>query len=67
MIFNSYAECEKDIITFKDHVVSVSLYLTDMSEFSEVNEVYKKFFGLKPPTRVCIEIPKTKSQQKIMV
>lgn len=33
------------------NVVFVCIYLQDMNEFSNVNVVYKRYFGLGPPSR----------------
>lgn len=42
-------------------VVKVTIYLTDMSHFVAVNNIYEKFFADHKPTRVCLavkELPK---------
>lgn len=36
------------------YAVKVGLYITDMSEFASLNALYKQYFGLKPPVRVCV-------------
>jgi 2-iminobutanoate/2-iminopropanoate deaminase len=36
--------------------VRVTIYLTDMSEFASVNEVYASFFESDPPARVAIGV-----------
>ncbi len=36
--------------------VKVTIYLTDMSEFATVNEVYGSFFEAGPPARVAIGV-----------
>lgn len=36
--------------------VRVTVYLTDMSAFAEVNEVYELFFERDPPARVAIGV-----------
>ena len=35
----------------------VNLFCSSMKNFSQINSVYKKFFHLNPPARVCVEIP----------
>jgi len=38
-------------------VVKATVYLTDMGEFSKVNEVYSEFFaGLVPPARATVQV-----------
>lgn len=36
--------------------VKVTVYLTDMSDFAAVNEVYGSFFESSPPARVAIAV-----------
>jgi len=38
------------------HLVKVTIFLTDMSNFGAVNEVYASFFDSEPPARACIEV-----------
>ena len=37
-------------------VVKTTIYLTDMSDFARVNEVYAKRFPLLPPARSTVEV-----------
>ena len=37
-----------------DHVVKVNAYITDLTRFSEFNEVYKEFFQDAPPARTTV-------------
>jgi 2-iminobutanoate/2-iminopropanoate deaminase len=36
--------------------VKLTVYVTDMTSFSEVNEVYESFFESNPPARVAIGV-----------
>ena len=36
--------------------VKVTIYLTNLSAFAQVNEVYKEFFAEPYPARSCIEV-----------
>ncbi len=36
--------------------VKVTVYLTDMADFQDVNEVYGSFFEASPPARVAIAV-----------
>ena len=36
--------------------VRITVYLTNMAAFAEVNEVYETFFGAEPPARVAIGV-----------
>ena len=39
------------------HILKVGLFVRDLSTFKQLNAEYVKYFGLKPPVRVCVEIP----------
>lgn len=39
-----------------DDVVKVNIYLTDMNNFSAMNEVYKTFFNHPYPARTCVAV-----------
>ncbi|GGA41137.1 Rid family detoxifying hydrolase [Psychrobacillus lasiicapitis] len=42
-------------LTF-DNVVKVNVYLTDMNNFSAMNEVYKTYFQEPYPARTCVAV-----------
>jgi 2-iminobutanoate/2-iminopropanoate deaminase len=39
-----------------DKIVAVTIYLTDMKDYSVVNEEYVKYFSKRLPTRTCIAV-----------
>jgi len=39
-----------------EDVVKTSVFLTDLSRFSEMNEVYARHFVADMPARVCVEV-----------
>jgi 2-iminobutanoate/2-iminopropanoate deaminase len=52
---NLQAVCAAAGATLAD-AVRITVYLTDMSEFAQVNEVYAGFFPAEPPARVAIGV-----------
>jgi 2-iminobutanoate/2-iminopropanoate deaminase len=40
-----------------DNVVKVNIFLTDMSEFKEMNAIYKEYFPSEPPARTTVGTP----------
>jgi len=52
---NLAAVCQAAGVTLGD-AVRVTIYLTDMSAFSAVNDVYGSFFESSPPARVAIGV-----------
>jgi 2-iminobutanoate/2-iminopropanoate deaminase len=47
--------CESAGATLRD-AARLTVYMTDLSAFAEVNEVYASFFGDAPPARVAIGV-----------
>lgn len=41
-----------------DNVLRCTIYLSDMEDFTSVNEVYEHHFGAPYPARTCIEVAK---------
>lgn len=39
-----------------DQVVKVTVFLQDMGEFGQMNEVYGRFFAQNPPARSAVEV-----------
>lgn len=37
-------------------VIKTTVFLNDMNDFSEMNEVYARFFGDHKPARSCVEV-----------
>ena len=52
---NLAAVCQAAGATLAD-ALRMTVYVTDMSSFSEVNEVYESFFESSPPARVAIGV-----------
>ena len=50
-----------------ENITKTTVFLTDMTRFGEMNEIYKTYFPEEPPARTCIgakELPR-KSQIEI--
>lgn len=39
-----------------EHVFKAAIFITDMSDFSRINEVYAKYFKEEPPARSCVQV-----------
>ena len=39
-----------------DKVIKCTVFLEDMSDFGDMNEVYAQYFGENPPARSAIEV-----------
>ncbi|MCF2490796.1 RidA family protein [Dyadobacter sp. CY347] len=51
-------------LTFS-HIVSVTVYLTDMRYFDELNTVYQTYFTDRYPTRTCIAVAGLPKQARV--
>ncbi|MCL2061993.1 MAG: RidA family protein [Firmicutes bacterium] len=48
----------KDAGLRAEHVVKATVFLTDISKFTEMNQVYAEYFCAYPPARSCVEVSK---------
>lgn len=55
VLSNLKAVLEAAHLTF-DHVVRCTIYLTDLADFSAVNEVYGRYFAAPPPARATVQV-----------
>lgn len=39
-----------------DNVVKSTVFITDISAFAKVNEIYAAYFSSQPPARSCVEV-----------
>jgi 2-iminobutanoate/2-iminopropanoate deaminase len=39
-----------------NNIIKTTVYLTDLSEFTRMNQVYEKFFSETKPARACIQV-----------
>jgi 2-iminobutanoate/2-iminopropanoate deaminase len=37
-------------------VVKTTVFITNMDDFAQVNEIYAEFFTTQPPARACVEV-----------
>jgi 2-iminobutanoate/2-iminopropanoate deaminase len=48
-------------------VVKTTVYLIDLGHFSQVNQVYEKFFGESKPARACVQVAALPKGAKIEI
>lgn len=39
-----------------DKVIKLTVFIKDMNQFGEINEVYSTYFSENPPARSCVEV-----------
>jgi len=42
----------------KEDIIKTTIFLTDLNDFSNVNEVYENYFSLPYPARSCVQVSK---------
>ena len=50
-----------------DDVVKTTIYITNMNDFSAINEIYGTYFHANPPARACIEVRKLPKNCKVEI
>jgi 2-iminobutanoate/2-iminopropanoate deaminase len=50
-----------------EHVVSTTVYLTDVNEFDRMNQVYSTYFKSAPPARATIQVARLARDVKIQI
>ena len=49
------------------HVVKSTVFIKDMNEFAQINEVYAEFFGENKPARACVEVARLPKDVKVEI
>lgn len=42
--------------TKKERVIKVTVYITDLNDFTLINKIYESFFSPHTPARACVEV-----------
>lgn len=56
LVLNNIKNILEDYGSSLNNVIKVMVFMTDMNEFSEMNEVYAHFFKEKCPARSTVEV-----------
>lgn len=49
------------------HVVKSTVFIKDMNEFAQINEVYAEYFGDNKPARACVEVARLPKDVKVEI
>jgi 2-iminobutanoate/2-iminopropanoate deaminase len=66
-IFKNLETLLKENNSELDKIVAVTIYLTDMQDYTAVNEEYVKHFSKRLPTRTCIAVSALPLNAKIEI
>jgi 2-iminobutanoate/2-iminopropanoate deaminase len=50
-----------------DNVVKSTVFIKDMNEFGQINEVYAQYFGENKPARACVEVARLPRDVKVEI
>ena len=53
--------------TSLDRVVKTTVFLSDLTDFAEMNETYGRFFGEVPPARATVEVSRLPRNVKVEI
>jgi len=56
LILNNIKRALEHVGSSMNKVVKVTVFLSDMAYFDDMNKVYKTFFPEKPPARSCVAV-----------
>ena len=54
VLWNSTAVL-KHLILHLDNVIKTTVFLADINDFAEINEIYEEAFGDNKPARSCVQ------------
>ena len=49
------------------NVVKTTVFIKDMNEFAQINEVYAEYFGENKPARACVEVARLPKEVKVEI
>ena len=49
------------------NVVKTTVFIKDMNEFAQINEVYAEYFGENKPARACVEVARLTKDVKVEI
>ena len=49
------------------NVVKTTVFIKDMNEFAQINEVYAEYFGENKPARACVEVARLRKDVKVEI
>lgn len=53
--------------TGMDNIIKCTVFISDMDQFAQVNEVYQQFFNEPYPARSCVEVARLPKDVKVEI
>ena len=66
-VMNNLGAVLREAGTSMERVVKTTVYLKDMNEFAQMNEVYGEFFPSNPPARSTVEVARLPKDARVEI
>jgi 2-iminobutanoate/2-iminopropanoate deaminase len=66
-VFRNLEAVLKEAGSSLDNVVKATVFIKDMNEFTDVNEVYGTYFSEHKPARSCVEVARLPKDVKVEI
>jgi 2-iminobutanoate/2-iminopropanoate deaminase len=66
-VFQNLQAVLKEAGSSLDQVVKATVFISDMNEFADINEVYGQYFSEHKPARSCVEVARLPKDAKVEI
>jgi 2-iminobutanoate/2-iminopropanoate deaminase len=66
-VFRNLEAVLKEAGSSLDQVIKATVFIKDMNEFAEINEVYGQYFADHKPARSCVEVARLPKDAKVEI
>ncbi|WP_137792172.1 RidA family protein [Bacillus sp. E(2018)] len=66
-VFQNLKAVLKEAGSSLDQVVKATVFISDMNEFADINEVYAEYFNEHKPARSCVEVARLPKDAKVEI
>lgn len=66
-VFQNLQAVLKEAGSSLDQVVKATVFISDMNEFADINEVYAEYFNEHNPARSCVEVARLPKDAKVEI
>lgn len=66
-VFRNLEAVLKEAGSSLDQVIKATVFIKDMNEFADINEVYGQYFSEHKPARSCVEVARLPKDAKVEI
>lgn len=66
-VFNNLKAVLNEAGSSLDQVIKATVFIKDMNEFTDINEVYGQYFSDHKPARSCVEVARLPKDAKVEI